>query len=102
MAELDKIINYSLEKFGKKYNQSENDNSLIHNLFVREVFQIYKVYHPSRQKELKKYWYHKKNIRVKCDCGSTVRALSFRQHLETDKHINFMFNIELERTKQIK
>ena len=102
MAELDKIINYSMLKFGNKYNQTEQDKSLIMSEYVRQVFYIYKVYHPSRKKDLKKYWYHKKNIRVKCDCGSTVKALSFQQHLETDKHINFMFNIELERSKRIK
>jgi len=99
MAELDKIIRITLDKFNKKYKQTHQDECIFRDAYVRNIFVSYKKFKPDRKKDLKKYWYHRKNIMITCECGSKIRALGYKAHLNSDKHIEFMYNIELLRSK---
>lgn len=100
MAELDKIINYCLSSYDEKYNINDKYKSLINETFINKLFKIYKQYNPNKPNEIKKYWYHQKNIYIKCECGANIKALSYKQHIKTDKHINFMFDLELKKYKK--
>ena len=97
MASLDKIINYCLSNYEIKFNINDKYKTLINEEFIKKLFVLYKQYHPNRKKDLKKYWYHQRNQYITCDCGARIKALSYKQHIKTDKHINFMFNIELKK-----
>lgn len=95
MAELDRIINYTLDKFSAKYKQTKQDTILIKSAYIKEVFNLYKVYSPDRKKDLKKYWYKQRNTKIKCECGSKILACGYKQHLQSDKHLDYIFDIEL-------
>lgn len=101
MAELDQLVRITLSKFNKKYKQTYEDEAIFREAYVRNLFIFYKKFKPDRKKDLKKYWYHKKNVVITCECGSKIRALGYKAHIQSDKHIEFMYNIELLKSKNL-
>jgi len=100
-AELNEIINITLSKFNKKYKQSFDDESIFREQYVKDLFIFYKKFKPDRKKDLKRYWYQKKNVMITCECGSKIRALGYKAHLNSDKHVDYMYNIEILKTKNL-
>jgi len=41
-------------------------------------------------KEYKKLWYEKKRCYINCSCGSRYLKYNEKNHLKTEKHINFI------------
>jgi len=89
MAHIDKVVKYTLDKFSQKYNITDTELNIIQRDYKNNISKIYYNFSPI----INKNKYVLENEKVKCECGAIIKSCSYKQHLKTDKHINFIFGI---------